>query len=418
MTRRYLTAIIAPLLLISHQITAIAAENISMSNISINKQLVHTGESLKVTWNFSANNLKNEELRTIRATLQPENGVPCQGECPFGYARVIFGSWENGLYESHIAIPTDAIQTDYFVVISLNQSLPNEFTATSTNKISVSNEVLASEVTTTVIPTITGSGWTPAIGPITRTKDGFTTKVTNINFNYTWSYSSQGGIAGLDADGNFTVRNLSPGIPTEVTIQTLSATGAVSIARFIERSLKGAPFSHGVKVTSQKKDGFYFVIQGQDKSYSNAYTLTPSSGRVSFQSNINNERIYELSGAAESSTVVVDIFSNRTGFLEGYSRVVGSSLPKPVPIVVLTPTPTPSPIVTPLPIPSLWPVPTPTPSPSVASTPAPTPTPSVTPTPTPITKIKKTILCFKGKASKKVIAYNPKCPKGYKAKIQ
>ena len=132
MKHRYLAAIIAPLLLISQQITAIAAENIAVNNISINKAKVHTGESLKVTWNFSANNLGNEELRTIRATLAPENGVPCQGECPFGFGRVISGTWENGLYESHIAIPTNAIQTDYYVVISINLNSAKEFTTIST----------------------------------------------------------------------------------------------------------------------------------------------------------------------------------------------------------------------------------------------------------------------------------------------
>ena len=139
MKRRYLAAIIAPLLLISQQITALAAENISINNISINKPKVHTGESLKVTWNFAASNLKTEEIRSIRATLVPENGINCPGECPYGYAHVIYGSWENGLYESHIAIPADALQTDYYVVISLNLYSANEFTSTSSNKVTISN---------------------------------------------------------------------------------------------------------------------------------------------------------------------------------------------------------------------------------------------------------------------------------------
>ena len=51
---------------------------------------------------------------------------------------------------------------------------------------------------------------------------------------------------------------------------------------------------------------------------------------------------------------------------------------------------------------------------------APAPTPSVSPTPTPIAApaaAKKTsITCIKGKASKKVTAVNPTCPKGYKKK--
>ena len=403
MKRRYLSAIIVGLFFLSQQVTATAAENASVSNVSTNKRKVHTGESLKVTWNFSANNSKNDELRSMRATLVPENGAPCQGECPFGYARVIFGSWENGLYESNIAVPTDAIQTDYYVVISFNLYSPNEFTSTSTTKVTVSNDALASEITTTVVPTITGSGWTPAIGPITRTKDGFTTKVTNFNLNYTWSYSSQSGASGLDGDGNFTVRNLSPGASTQVTIQTLSTTGAVSVARFTERALTGAPFSHQVTVTSQKKDGFFFVIQGQDRSFTNTYTLTPSQGRINYLSNVYNDRTYELSGIPESTTVIIDIFSNRAGYLEGYSRLVGSSLAKPAPIVTATPIPTPTVSATPTPIPTTSATPTPSPSPTV--------------TPTPSAKAKKTITCMKGKTIKKVTAENPKCPKGYKKRF-
>jgi hypothetical protein len=50
----------------------------------------------------------------------------------------------------------------------------------------------------------------------------------------------------------------------------------------------------------------------------------------------------------------------------------------------------------------------------------PTPTPSATPTAPVVTKpaaVKKTtIICVKGKTSKKVIAVNPKCPTGYKKK--
>lgn len=400
MKSRYLSVIIVGLFFLSQQVAATGAENASVSNISINKRKVHTGESLKITWNFSANNSKNDELRSMRATLVPENGAPCQGECPFGYGRVIFGSWENGLYESNIAVPTDAIQTDYYVVVSFNLYLPNEFTSTSTNKVTVSNEVLPSEITTTVTPTITGSGWTPAIGPITRTKDGFTTKVTNFNLNHTWSYSSQSGTSGLDGDGNFSVRNLSPGASTQVTIQTLSSTGAVSVARFTERALTGAPFSHQVTVTSQKKDGFFFVIQGQDRSSANTYTLTPSQGQISYINKGFNDRTYELSGIPESTTVIIDIFSNRTGFLKGYSRLVASSLAKPAPIVIATPTPTPTVSATP------------TPAPTISATPTPSPSPTVTPSP--LAKVKKTITCVKGKTVKKVTAENPKCPKGYK----
>ena len=71
---------------------------------------------------------------------------------------------------------------------------------------------------------------------------------------------------------------------------------------------------------------------------------------------------YSISEIPESQTVSVDIFITSKSNEDSYGRVVGSSLPKP--------TPTPSP--------------------------------------------KKTIVCVKGKVSKKVIGKSPKCPKGYK----
>jgi hypothetical protein len=54
----------------------------------------------------------------------------------------------------------------------------------------------------------------------------------------------------------------------------------------------------------------------------------------------------------------------------------------------------------------------------VTPTPSPTPTPTATPTAAPQkSPVKKsTIICLKGKATKKVTAVNPKCPSGYKKK--
>ena len=63
--------------------------------------------------------------------------------------------------------------------------------------------------------------------------------------------------------------------------------------------------------------------------------------------------------------------------------------------------------------------PTPSPSPTETATPTPTPSPTVTPSPTPKPSAKKTtIVCVKGKASKKVTAVKPKCPAGWKKKVR
>lgn len=61
------------------------------------------------------------------------------------------------------------------------------------------------------------------------------------------------------------------------------------------------------------------------------------------------------------------------------------------------------------------PTPTPTPSPTVVAA-VTTPTPSASPSPVAVTAPAKkvTITCVKGKVTKKVLAENPKCPKGFK----
>jgi hypothetical protein len=52
----------------------------------------------------------------------------------------------------------------------------------------------------------------------------------------------------------------------------------------------------------------------------------------------------------------------------------------------------------------------------VEPTPTPTATPSATATPKPVGAKKMTIICVKGKSTKKVTSIAPKCPAGYKKK--
>jgi hypothetical protein len=70
-------------------------------------------------------------------------------------------------------------------------------------------------------------------------------------------------------------------------------------------------------------------------------------------------------------------------------------------------------------LPTPKPVATPAPTPSPTQTPAPVQTQATTQTmakPTPSTTKVRTIVCYKGKALKKVIGKNPKCPTGFKLK--
>ena len=66
MKRRYIAAIALPLFLISQQITAIAATpTATISNISPNKQQVQPSGLLRVTWNFSSENLLLDEAKKM-----------------------------------------------------------------------------------------------------------------------------------------------------------------------------------------------------------------------------------------------------------------------------------------------------------------------------------------------------------------
>ena len=101
----------------------------------------------------------------------------------------------------------------------------------------------------------------------------------------------------------------------------------------------------------------------------------------------------------------------------GQSAVTPTPSASPSPVSSLTPTPTVTPSAAPTPSTS-----SPAASPTATSTtnsPTPTASPSpstvqkATPAPKPVVK-KKTIICVKGKVTKKVTAVKPVCPKGFK----
>ena len=102
--------------------------------------------------------------------------------------------------------------------------------------------------------------------------------------------------------------------------------------------------------------------------------------------------------------VATTVMNTRSGWVTFSAKNFHYSAPKIKVKLDIPPEPTPTP------------TPTPKPSPTVAA--AATPSPSATATPAVVTApVKKvTITCVKGKITKKVLAENPKCPKGYKKK--
>jgi hypothetical protein len=406
MKRRYLAALLAPLLVISTQISteisAVAATpTYSIANIAPNKLAIRPAGVLKVTWNFSSENLTLDEAKKMEVTLTPVSGIACQPRCPYGMAKIISGDVSGGLWQAYIDIPGTAMTTDYEVNVALPGVSATGKATKSQSIVSIVADADATE-TASVVPTITGTGWAPSIGPITRFKGGFKFKILNFNTNYTWSYSSWYGTPGIDGDGLFTITGLRPGVTTDITISTRSTAGVTASATFRQGSLLDAPFPLEYKVTKQGKNSVTFTIPNPDGTFKYSYRFETLNGNYVSGSYSNRGGEYTISDLLESSTVIIDAFITSSSNEEAYGRIITSTLPLPAPVVIATPTPTPT----------ATPTPTPTPAPTPTMSATPTPMQSATPSPTP--KVKKTITCVKGKITQKITNFNPKCPAGYK----
>lgn len=116
-------------------------------------------------------------------------------------------------------------------------------------------------------------------------------------------------------------------------------------------------------------------------------------------------------GANEN--VVTELLNEKSGWI--YLSAAGFTYSEPLIRVTLfqDPEPTPTPTPTPTPLVTASPTPTPSPAPSVVATPSPTPSPTKN-TNLVTTAKKTTIVCLKGKVTKRVTGVNPKCPAGYK----
>jgi hypothetical protein len=300
--------------------------------------------------------------------------------------------------------------TDYEASVAIPGVTPVGGATKSATTIRISDQPTAADQVT-VTPTYAGTGWAPSVGPISRTRDGFTFKILNFNSNYSWSYSVSNGIAGIDGDGNFAVNGLKPGEVIVVTLQTTSNTNVVTTATFSERAMDGDPIPLQFQITKQLRNGFTFRITNYN--YLNHYTLTLSSGVLTPRGYSGSSGDFEVGEVFESTTVAIDVLINASGYLEGYGQIVAASLPiaTPTPVVTPTPSPTPQPTVMPTPVVTPAPAPTATSMPTARPTSIATPSPSPTTTTTPA---KITITCSKGKLVKKVTGSKPICPKGYK----
>jgi hypothetical protein len=118
-------------------------------------------------------------------------------------------------------------------------------------------------------------------------------------------------------------------------------------------------------------------------------------------------------GVCEDAESVYEATINSSKSFKESQRNIEANLAKfGLTLIKQTPIPSPSPSTQPTPIPS--------PSQSTKPTPIPSPSPSTQPTVVtskkPTLPKKTTIICTKGKLTKKVTAVKPKCPAGFKVK--
>jgi hypothetical protein len=118
-------------------------------------------------------------------------------------------------------------------------------------------------------------------------------------------------------------------------------------------------------------------------------------------------------GVCEDAESVYEATINSSKSFKESQRNIEANLAKfGLTLIKQTPIPSPSPSTQPTPIPS--------PSPSTQPTPIPSPSqstkPAVVTSKKPTLPKKTTIICTKGKLTKKVTAVKPKCPAGFKVK--
>lgn len=189
MKRGFLVVTSLLLTLLPLHFTAVAATpTVSIANIVPNKVTVRPAGVLKVTWNFSSENLTMDEAKRMEVTLTPASGIACQPRCPTGAPNLLSGSLSGGLWYAYIDIPGNVMETDYEVNVAMPGFYTKESSAKSPTAVTIVNDAEATDLVS-VTPTISGNGWAPSIGPVTRFKGGFKFKILNFNTNnYTWSY--------------------------------------------------------------------------------------------------------------------------------------------------------------------------------------------------------------------------------------
>jgi len=145
---------------------------------------------------------------------------------------------------------------------------------------------------------------------------------------------------------------------------------------------------------------YYFIMKDEVAKCVYGFTgKAPISGTVSVTSTDGNEQVAYTNVTDRGGWLKL----TAQGFTFSNPKITAKLVQEPEPTPVVTPSPTASPTAAPEPNPTL----APTPSASLPTNGSWKPDPPK----------KTTITCVKGKLIKKVTAFNPKCPAGYKIKL-
>lgn len=161
------------------------------------------------------------------------------------------------------------------------------------------------------------AGVAPDLGEVTRTTDGFTVPIENVDPGATYTVTSTAGAATV-IDGVVTVTGLEPGGTASVTV-TASKEGSTDA----EGSATGSALSAGVKPEfgelTRTEDGFTAPIENVDEDAT--YVVTSSTGTASIV-----DGVVVVTGLEPGGTASVTVTVSKAGSATASETVSGSAL--------------------------------------------------------------------------------------------
>ena len=164
---------------------------------------------------------------------------------------------------------------------------------------------------------------------------GFSFSIDNYDGDYSWAATAtNGGSAAISGTGEVTVTGLSASQSSTVLIKSTRAEFAPGTKSITGGSLREA-LTPNLTVPTRSATGFTFQITNYDSSFTWSGTAT-NDGLVA----INNLGVATVTGLAADNSATVRITASKSGFANGSSTVVASSLGEALIPVLTVPTAT------------------------------------------------------------------------------